>query len=155
MEIKKILFAADFPGKTVKAVSFAADLAKRYGARLYIVHVVQDLEKMTEWYAPRVNMDELHRTMESKALRELERCVKESGGHGDIEYRLLKGSPHAEILKFKRDNDIEMIVLGTSGGVADKIIKESRRPVLIVEPREEKPESMSARLCSGGTEIRL
>lgn len=48
-----------------------------------------------------------------------------------------------------------MIILGTSGSIADKIMKESRRPVLIVAPREEMPESMSAKLSSESEEIRL
>ncbi|HAM52080.1 MAG TPA: hypothetical protein DCP92_15845 [Nitrospiraceae bacterium] len=155
MGIKKILFATNFSERTAKVVQHVADMTKRYGAKLYIVHVMQDIEKITEWYAPKVNMDELHKTMEAKALNELEKYVKGFGGYKDIEYRLLKGVPHEEILKFKRDNDIDMIILGTSGSVTNKIMKESQSPVLIIEPREETPESMSPKLCSGGTEIRL
>ena len=154
MEIKRILFATDFSATASKAVPYVADMTKRYGAKLYIVHVIQDIEKITEWYAPKVNMDELHKTMEAKALKELERYAKEFGGYQDLEYRLLKGVPHEEILKFKRDNKIDLIILGTTGSIADKIMKESRRPVLIVAPREEMTESMDPRLCSGG-EIRL
>ncbi len=154
MEIKRILFAADFSAMTSKTIPYAADITNRYGAKLYIVHVIQDIEKITKWYAPKVNMDELHKTMEAKASKELERYVKEFGGYKDVEYRLLKGTPHEEILKFKRDNNIDLIILGTTGSIADKILKESRRPVLIVAPREELTESMDPRLCSDG-EIRL
>lgn len=154
MEIKRILFATDFSEGTSKAVPYVADITKRYGAKLYIVHVIQDIGKITGWYAPKVNMDELHKTMEAKALKELERCVRELGDYKDVEYRLLKGAPHEEILKFKRDNKIDMIILSTSGSIADKIMKESRRPVIIVAPREETPESMDPKLCSSG-EIRL
>ena len=154
MEIKRILFATDFSKRTAKAIPLAGELTKRFGAKLYIVHVIQDIEKITKWYAPKVNMDEIHKTMEAKALIELERCVKECEGCKDVEFRLLKGVPHEEILTFKRANSIDMIILGTSGSTADKIMKESRRPVLIVGSREELTESMDPRLCSGG-EIRL
>ncbi|MGD1076183.1 MAG: universal stress protein [Thermodesulfovibrionales bacterium] len=156
MEIKRILFATDFSEPAARAIPYAADMAKRYGARLYIVHVIQDVEKITKWYAPKVNMEELHKAMESKALSELERCgAHELSGYKDVEYQLLKGTPAEEILKFKMQNNIDLIILGTDGGTASKVVRKSRRPVLIVSPQEEIPESMSAKLCSGGTEIRL
>jgi nucleotide-binding universal stress UspA family protein len=154
MEIKRILFATDFSAMTSRVVPYVADMARRYSAKLYVVHVIQDIEKITEWYAPKVNMDELHKTMEAKASKELEKYVKEFGDYKDLENRLLKGIPHEEILKFKRDNRIDLIVLGTTGSITDKIMKESRRPVLVVAPREEMAESKDPRLCSGG-EIRL
>lgn len=95
-------------------------------------------------------MDELHKAMEAKAAKELERCcAEELRGYKDVEYRLLKGVPPEEILKFKRDNNIDMIILGTSGSIA------ARRPVLIMAPREEMLESMSPKLSSEGKEIRL
>jgi len=154
MEIKRILFATDFSETSSKAVSCVAEMAKRYGAKLYIVHVIQDIEKVTAWYAPKVNMDELHRTMEARALKELEKYEKAFEGHKDFECQLLRGVPQQEILKFKRDNKIDLVILGTTGSTTDKIMKESRRPVLIVAPRAEITESKDPRLCSGG-EIRL
>ncbi|MGD0887223.1 MAG: universal stress protein [Thermodesulfovibrionales bacterium] len=156
MEIKRILFATDFSERTATAISYAADMAKRYGAKLYIVHVVQDVEKITKWYAPKVNMEELHKAMKSKALSELQQCgSRELSGYKDVEYQLLMGTPDEEILKFKIQNHIDLIILGTDGGTASKVMRKSRRPVLIVSPQEEIPESTSAKLCSGGTEIRL
>ena len=67
MEIKNILFATDFSAASRKAAPYAADLAKRYAATLYILHVIQDIEKITEWYAPKVSLSELHKVMEEKS----------------------------------------------------------------------------------------
>ncbi len=167
MDIKKILFATDFSEGAAHAIPYAVDMAKRYGAKLTIVHVLQDIEKITAWYAPKVNMDELHRTMEAKAKKELEHCCAgELKGYQDVEYRLLKGIAHEELLKFQRDNNIELIVIGTHsrktlgkgavfGSTADRVVKHARCPVLTVMPAdEEMPESKNAKLCSSG-EIRL
>ena len=97
MEITKILFATDFLEGSANAIPYVADLAKRYGAKLFIVHVIQDVEKITEWYAPKVNMDELHKAMEAKAAKELERCcAEELGGYKDVKYRLLKEYPRRD-----------------------------------------------------------
>ena len=47
-EFKKILFATDFSMGSEKAFSCALSLAKKYGARLNVVHVVQEMLDMTE-----------------------------------------------------------------------------------------------------------
>jgi len=166
MDIKKILFATDFSASSSHATQHAADLAKRYGAKLYIVHVIQDVGKMTEWYAPKVNLTELQKHMEEKSNQELQKCCTEGlGGYQNVEYRLLTGIPHEEILKFQKDNDISLIVIGTGGtgagenaafgGTADRVVKNSPCPVLTVTPSdEEPPESTDPKLCSDG-EIRL
>ena len=45
MEIKKIVFATDFSESSVSALRYAVDLAKQYGARLYFLHVLDDVAK--------------------------------------------------------------------------------------------------------------
>ena len=167
MEIKKILLATDFMAGAVHATPYAADLAERYGAKLYIVHVIHDVGKMTEWYAPKVNLGELKKTMEEKSKQELQQCCTlRLGGYKNVEYRLLTGVPDEEILKFQRENNIDLIVIGTNsrkmaynrrifGSTADRVVKYSQCPVLTVMPTdEEPPESRDPKLCSAG-EIRF
>jgi nucleotide-binding universal stress UspA family protein len=167
MEIKRILFATDFSAGSAQAARYAADLAERYGAALYIVHVIQDVRKMTEWYAPKVNLSELQKHMEEKSTAELQQCCTEGiGGYKNVEYRLLTGIPHEEILKFQKDNNISLTVIGTSGreksdegtglGItADRVLRNSPSPVLTVTPSDEEiSESTDPKLCSDG-EIRL
>jgi nucleotide-binding universal stress UspA family protein len=167
MDIKKILFATDFSINSSHATQHAADLAKRYGAKLYIVHVIQDMGKLTEWYAPKVNLTELQKRMEEKSNQELHRCCTEGlGGYQNVEYRLLTGVPHEEILKFQKDNDISLIVIGTGSrkttgdtssfsSTADQVVKNVPCLVLTVTPSDEEiPESTDPKLCSDG-EIRL
>jgi len=168
MEISKILFATDFSAGSRQAAPYAADLAKRYGATLYILHVIQDIEKITEWYAPKVNLNELHKVMEEKSKQELQNCCTSGlGGYQKVEYKLVKGVPSEEILKFQQENNIGMIVIGTHsrtstskaeifGTTADRVVKESSCPVLTVIPSEhpEENESTDPKICSEG-EIRL
>lgn len=168
MEISRILFATDFSGGSVRASLYAADLARRYGAKLFIVHVIQDIAKMTEWYAPKVSMAEVGRVMQEKAMKELEKsCAGLLVGYKEVERRLLIGEPHEEIVKFQKENDIELTVIGTHGmrgggreiifgSTADRVLKNSGCPVLAVTPEriEEEKESTDAKICSGGTEIR-
>jgi nucleotide-binding universal stress UspA family protein len=144
MEIKKIIFATDFSAGSNYTAPFAAEMARRYGAKLYVIHVIQDMGKMTAWYAPKVNLNELRKTMEEKAQQELQLCC--TTGFGDfknVEYQLLKGAPYEQILKFQQDNKADLIVIGTIGGhntgkenafgsTADRVVKNARCPVLTV-----------------------
>jgi nucleotide-binding universal stress UspA family protein len=170
MEIKNILFATDFSAASKKAAPYAADLAKRYGATLYILHVIQDIEKITEWYAPKVSLSELHKVMEEKSRQELQNCCKDGlDGYEKVEYRLIKGMPSEEILKFQQQNHIGLIVIGAHskklsgraeifGITTDTLVKHSLCPVLTVtitdEEIEKIKESTDPKICSDG-EIRL
>jgi nucleotide-binding universal stress UspA family protein len=167
MEIKKIVFATDFSAGSKYTAPYAAEMARKFGAKLYVIHVVQDMGKMTAWYAPKVNMKELEKTMEEKSKQELQLCCTEGfGDFKNVEYRLLKGAPFEQILKFQQDNKADLIVIGAIGGhstgkenafgsTADRIVKNARCPVMTVSlPAQEEDESTDFRLCSNG-EIRL
>jgi nucleotide-binding universal stress UspA family protein len=99
MEIKKILFPTDISEGSAHAVPFVADLTKHYGARLYIIHVVYDVARVTGWHVPHVSMDEMYRDIETNAKKEIEKCcIEELRGYKNIEYKVIKGVPHEEIL---------------------------------------------------------
>ena len=143
MEIKKILFPTDLSEGSAHAIPFVADLTKHYGAKLYIIHVMYDVARATGWYVPHISMDELYRDIEANAKKEIERCcVEELRGYRDIEYRIMKGVPHEEILKFAEQNTIDMIIMGTHsrrgldrvifGGTAERVVRHASCPVLTV-----------------------
>jgi nucleotide-binding universal stress UspA family protein len=167
MEISNILLATDFSTGSRQAAPYAADLANRYGATLYVVHVIQNNENNTDFYAPKVNLKELHGTVEGKFMKDLQSfCDQELAGYPKIERRLLRGTPAEEIIRFQQANQIGMIVIGTRerktdareetiGLTADDVIKNAGCPVLTVIPSAERTkESTDPRLCSDG-EIRL
>jgi len=143
MEIKRILFATDFSEGSSHALPYAVDLAKRYGAKLYFVHVVYDVAKTAGWHVPHVSLDEIYRDMEKSARAELEKSfIDEMRGLGDIEHAVLKGTPYEEITKFVVDNKIDLVVLGTHGrrgidrvlfgSTAEQIVRNAPCPVLSV-----------------------
>ena len=167
MEIKKIIFATDFSAGSKCTAPCAAEMARKFGAKLYVIHVIQEMGKMTAWYAPKVNINELQKTMEEKSKQELQLCCTEGfGDFKNVEYRLLKGAPYEQILKFQQENKADLIVMGTIGGhntgkenafgsTTDRVVKHALCPVLTVSPPENgTDESYDPRLCSDG-EIRL
>lgn len=143
MKIEKILFATDFSEGSAMALPYAVDMAKKYGARLYLVHVVYDITKATGWYVPHVAVGEIYAEIEKNARAEIEKIeTDEMRGFEDIEHVILKGTPYEEIIRFAADNKIDLIVLGTHGrkgidrvlfgSTAEQILRSAPCPVLSV-----------------------
>lgn len=143
MEINKILFATDFSDGSSLALPYAVDMAKRYSAKLYFVHVIYDVAKTTGWYVPHVSMDEMYKDMEKSARTELEKTfIEEMGDSKDVEHVVLRGTPYEEITKFAETNNMDIIVLGTQGrkgldrmlfgSTAEQVVRHAPCPVLSV-----------------------
>ncbi len=147
MEIKKILFPTDFMEGCAEAIPYAVDLAKKYNARLYIVHVIHDVTKATGLYVPHVAVDELFKSMHEEAEKEIKRVyLEELRGLEDLEYAVLRGIPYEEIIKFADDKGIDLIIMATHGrkgldrlffgSTAEKVVKNAKCPVLTVRASE-------------------
>ncbi|MGE5894310.1 MAG: universal stress protein [bacterium] len=143
MDIKKILCPTDFMEGSRQAVQYAVDLAKKYNARLYLLHVMHDLEKATGWYVPHITVEELYKDIEAGAKKELDKLyAEELRGFTSVEHKIVKGIPFEEIIKFTDDNKIDLIVMGTHGrkgldriifgSTAERVVKNSKVPVLTV-----------------------
>ncbi len=143
MDIKRILFPTDFSEGSDNALPYAADMAKHYGAKLYILHIMHDIAKATGWYVPHVSMDEIYKDMDANARKEIDRCgVEELRGFKDVERIVVKGIPYDEIIKFAKENKIDLIVIGTHGrrgldrvifgSTAERVVRDAPCPVLSV-----------------------
>ncbi len=142
MEIKSILFPTDFSEGSSQALQYAVDMAKRYGARLYLLHVIYDMAKAAG-YVPHISMDAMYKDIEGGAKKELERFgVEELSGLKDMERSVGMGTPHEEIVNFANKNKIDLIIIGTHGrkgidrmifgSTAAQVVRYAPCPVLTV-----------------------
>ncbi len=143
VKIEKILFATDFSEGSTVALPYAVDIARQYGAKLYLVHVVYDITKATGWYVPHVAVGEIYDEIEKNARAEIGKIDSaELKGLKDVGQVILKGTPYEEIIKFAEDNEVDLIVLGTHGrkgidrvlfgSTAEQILRNAPCPVLSV-----------------------
>jgi nucleotide-binding universal stress UspA family protein len=143
MEIKSILFPTDFSEGSSQALQYAVDMAKRYGARLYLLHVIYDMAKAADWYVPHISMDEMYKDIEGGAKKELERFgAEELSSIKNIERSVATGTPHEEIVKFANKNKMDLIIMGTYGrkgidrmifgSTAAQVVRYAPCPVLTV-----------------------
>jgi nucleotide-binding universal stress UspA family protein len=147
MEIKRILFPTDFMEGSKEAIPYAIDLAKKYGARLYLIHVIHDVTQATGLYVPHVAVDELFKSMYQEAEKQIKKAyLEELRGFEDVQYDILRGIPYEEITKYAEKNEIDLIVIATHGrkgldrlffgSTAEKVVKHAKCPVLTVRTSE-------------------
>ena len=141
IEFSKILYFTDFSEASEYAGQYAISIAGKYGCRLYVAHVVEPFT-----YADDFGIDygAQLREMEATARRLLDNTaasMKRTGA--DVESILLSGNPSAEIVKFAKEETIDLIVMATHGrsgvehllmgSVAEKILRKSPCPVMTVK----------------------
>jgi len=143
MEVKKILFPTDFSEGALNALPYAVDLAKSYGAKLSMLHVMYDISTSSGLYIPHISVDEMYKEMEASARKELERFGFDlRAGIKDVEFTVLRGVPYEEILKFAEKNAVDLIVIGTQGrkgldrvlfgSTAERVVRNATCPVMTV-----------------------
>lgn len=147
MKVERILFPTDFSEGSFHALPYAADFAKTYNAKLYILHIVYDVTQATASHVPHVSADELYKEMNEWAMKEIDSCcIEEIRGLPDVEKAVVKGIPYEEIIKFAADSEIDMIVMGTYGrkgferfifgSTVEKVVRKAPCPVLTVRVPE-------------------
>lgn len=141
--IKKILFPTDFSENSNYAFDYALDMAKKLGARLYILHVIHELIDTTGFYVPNISLDKLQNDLVKGAEEMMDKFVKKKmGDFKDYETMNIIGLPHIEVMNVAKDKGINMIVMGTHGrtgidrvlfgSTAEKVVKKAPCPVLTV-----------------------
>src|SRR5512139_1001009 len=116
MKIKAILFPTDFSEGSLNALPYAVDMAKTYGAKLHMLHVIYDIATASGLYVPHASVDVMYREMEATARKELENFgFSQREDLKDVEYTVLRGVPYEEVLKTAKQKNVDMIIIGTHG----------------------------------------
>jgi nucleotide-binding universal stress UspA family protein len=138
--ISKILIPTDFSATSRHAFTYAVDLNRLFGARLYLVHVLQDFTEFSEYNLSPTILPQLYLEFEQNATNKLEEMVNlnvPEDMHCDT--YLLHGIPFYEIIQFARAEQIDLIVVGSHGRTglkhvlfghtAEKVVKKSPCPI--------------------------
>ena len=152
MPIKTIAFCTDFSTNAEAAFVEAFDLAKKYKAKLFLVHVlppvINPLTTETEWVLPSEHSNALILNLEERMQQEYGSRLAD---HIDYELVVLNGHVSSEILTFIEENRIDLAVMGAYGlsgmgfvffgSVAKRVVHKAHCSVMIVRSRKEIHES--------------
>ena len=138
---RRILFATDLSTAAEKALPYALEIARRYGARLYAVHATTPGGYPYAPVAAWPQLEEQEAEFRSQARKRLERHLE--GIEHETEFR--EGKVLSVLSDSIKDKQIDLLVIGTHGrtgvdkavlgSVAETIFREAQCPVLTVGPR--------------------
>jgi len=74
-DVKRILVVSRSTKNCRKAVHYGVSLAKKYGAELYIVHVIHDPFSLEGWNLPIPSLHEEYEKLKLGAKEELDRII--------------------------------------------------------------------------------
>jgi nucleotide-binding universal stress UspA family protein len=113
-DIKRILVVSRSTIDCRKAVHYGVSLSRKYGAELYVMHVVHDPLIFGEWNLPFPSIEEDYRNMLKKAKAELnEIIIKEKSKGVTIKELIKEGKPSEVVLNAVKEENIDLIILIT------------------------------------------
>jgi len=143
---KRICCAVDFSDASRAAMETAADLAKRLGAELTLLHAYP-IPGFTFPDGSVVASPAMMQELAEGAARHLEawRREAEALGIAGVGSERVVGEPAREIVEFARTRAVDLLVLGTHGrtglehaligSVAERVLRKAPCAVLTVRPR--------------------
>lgn len=144
IRLNKILLPTDFSESSAPPTRYAVELARKFDAELHLLHVIEEPVMYMPAFGGYVpDRDEF----EAYAEAGLQNCVPEDQAAGlHIERRKAFGSPFLRIVEDARDNDIDLVVIGSHGrsaiphllmgSVAENVVRKAPCPVLTVRPEQ-------------------
>ena len=144
--MKRILVATDFSAPSRAALAYAVELAKGLRGRITLLHAYEIPSYSFPDVAVPVPPD-MDRAIAKAATRSLhDACEPFAKSVVEIDVLVTRGKPWIEIERVADEKKIDMIVLGTHargplgrvflGSVAEKVVRVSRRAVLVVPSSE-------------------
>lgn len=142
---KKILIATDGSEHTKSAIEHGIEFAKNTGARIYAIYVID-----TAAFAS-IPMDAAWESMYEILKHEGDEATKYVADKAqieglEIERLTIEGHPAEEIIKHAEKNSVNLIIMGTLGksgldrfllgSVAEKVVRNSKIPVLVVRGKK-------------------
>src|SRR5688572_20762627 len=141
MHAKKILYPTDFSKSSDAGMHVATALARDTGAKLLIIHV----EEPPAAYGG----GEMYYGLPEPDLQAIQRMLSDvvpTDTQVTYEHRLVTGDPATEIVRLAKEEDVDLIVMGTHGrtglrrmlmgSVAEAVVRHAECPVFTLkEPR--------------------
>ena len=142
MVMRNVLVPVDFSDVSAAALAYARNLARTFGARLHVMHVMEN-----DFLRPMASDPHMH--AEAMARHLADKLTEEDLGvlHA-VAVTRKSDAPADEIVRYAGTEGIDLIVMGTHGrkgvahffvgSVAEHVVRSAPCPVLTMRPPQER-----------------
>ncbi len=149
--MKNILVTTDLSSESVAAFAKAVELAQVFNGKVYLLAVIEDPAQAAFAYAldfPVFPDPDIHKQVVDKVRSDVKDLGAKhlSGVSYETAVEEATGSVHGTIIEFARSHKIDTIIIATHGrtglsriligSVAERVIRESECPVLVVPSKK-------------------
>jgi len=146
--MSKILYPTDFSETSLVALKYAKSFVRQFDAQLHCLHVLDEAYQYWLMYGPDgvpvgPNLQQLAKTAQGQ-MDEFAR--KHLSDVSRVQTKILTGRPFVEIIRYAREETMDLIVIATHGrsglkhvlmgSVAERVVRKAPCPVLTVHPGE-------------------
>ena len=146
IQLSRILVPTDFSEFSQHAIRYGCEFARRFEAELHVVNVVEDIYPLVP--EPGIMLPaagEYLADLQKSAEKSLTKVPAADWVEGlTVVRKVLVGTPFLEIIRYAKEADLDLIVIGTHGrsglvhalmgSVAERVVRKSPCPVLTVRP---------------------
>ena len=148
VRVQRILCPVDFSDNSDHALRYASALAESFGAELTLLHVVAPIVAALpgETALPDVLQADIDALVDICRKRLAPLADKLAAGGLTVQQQVLRGAPFIEIIRYARESEMDLIVMGTHGrsglghlligSVAERVVRKAPCPVLTVKHPE-------------------
>lgn len=146
IELKKILVPTDFSKFSEHALAYGCELASKFGAELHLLYVVTDALLMYTAAQTQVGAEQVIQEEKAHGQRQLEQLPGAAWSSLKVVRSVEVGVPLMEILNYVKEEEIDLLVMGTHGrtglshvflgSVGEKVVRKASCPVLTVRHPE-------------------
>jgi nucleotide-binding universal stress UspA family protein len=145
IRLQRILLPTDFSNYSAVSTSYACELAERFEAELHLLHALEIHVDPTPGFGGGLAIPSYVNESRAAAEKHLADILDPHWAAGRTVVRaVVEGSPRLEIIRYAREQEIDLIVLSTHGrtglshiimgSVAESVVRTAPCPVLTVRP---------------------
>lgn len=147
MQFRHILAPTDFSEYSKQAVTSALELARKFGAKLTILHVIELPPYPIEGYVPPSLSVTFMDDLERQATADLAQLAPEAeAANVEVARVIAVGTPYHKIIETAEAEQVDLIVMATAGrtgfshlvmgSIAERVVRTATCPVLTIRPHE-------------------
>jgi len=146
INLNRILAPTDFSACSEHALRYACEFAEAFGAELHLLHVIEPpAAAYSEFGIGYVGIQGMEDDLKQATQEKLSTLPNPKWAQQlSVSRTLTMGTAFVEIVRYAREHDFDLIVLGTHGrgaiahmllgSTAEKVVRKSPCPVLTVRP---------------------